>query len=297
VARDRLEQLGEEAPSHTDAGHRAPGDAAGLKDQTRRLWSEGDPRPLLARLQPAAQALAEAAGAGPGQRVLDVGAGDGNLALALLRRGAAVVAADLSPAMVQRGRVRTGNVGGEAEWHEADVEDLPFADGAFDSVLSSFGAIWAPQPGRMVAELTRVCRPGGQIGMAAWTPYGFMGRVIALARGVTGGPRDLPPPERWGRYETAYLHLFALDDLEVLDETLNLEFADAEALWSVLSSPPGPLAEAVRSAPDRQPELRREIDNLAERHGREDDGRLQLPTAYALLLGRRPAWTSPPNGT
>jgi len=234
--------------------------------------------------------LARSARVAPGQRVLDAGAGDGGLTLTLARRGAEVVAADLSPAMVDRGRDRTASAGCTAQWREADVEELPFADGAFDAVLSSFGALWAPEPGRAVAEMTRVCRPGGTLGMTAWTPAGFMGRVIALAREATVRPAGVPPPERWGRYETAYLHLFGLEELEVLDETLGLPFADRDELWSVMSAAPGPLAAAVRAVPERAPWLRTRLEELAERHGEVADGGLEIRGAYAVMVGRRPQW-------
>ncbi len=259
-----------------------------LKRDLRNAWGAGDVRPFLQRLEPVAERLVTASGVQRAQRALDVGAGDGNVASALARRGVATDACDLTPAMVKRGRARTDSEGLGVEWHEGDVEALPFADGEFDAVLSSFGSIWAPRADRAVAELTRVCRPGGTIALAAPAPFGFLGRAIALGREAAGWPAKGQHPERWGRYETAYLHLFGLEDLQVLEETLCLEFEDADELWRVLSSAAGPLGRARLAHPDGADELRGEVLRLAAEHGEERSGAITVPGPYALLIGRRP---------
>ena len=165
LARDRLERLAHltgEDPSRPAAAD-PHAEAEALKRDLREAWGAGDPRPFLQRLAPVAERLVIAAGVQRDQRALDIGAGDGNMALALARRGVDTEACDLTPAMVERGRARTDSEGLAVGWHEADVEALPFADGEFDAVLSSFGAIWAPRADRAVAELTRVCRPVGTL--------------------------------------------------------------------------------------------------------------------------------------
>jgi len=290
LVRDRFEALedltGDISPPPAGSGRRSEIDE--LKRDLRRAWEAGDPRPFLRKLEPVAERLVTACGVEPSQRALDIGAGDGNVALALARRGAATCACDLTPAMVERGRARADAEGLEVEWHEADVEALPFGDGGFDAVVSSFGAIWAPRADRAVAELTRVCRPGGTIALAAPVPSGFLGRAIALGREAAGWPPKVQRPERWGRYETAYLHLFGLEDLEVVDETLALEFDDADDLWLAVSSPAGPLGRAALADPDRAGELRDQVLRLAAEHGQETSRGLTLPCPYARLVGRRP---------
>src|ERR671914_27545 len=147
--------------------------AQALKERTRSIWDKGDYSHLSKRLEPASPTLSDACAVSAGQEVLDVAAGDGNFALACAREGASVVASDLAPGMVERGRARSEAEGYDIEWVEADVEDLPFEDGRFDCVGSTFGAMMAPRPRRAAEEMFRVVRPGGTVGMTAWTPHGF----------------------------------------------------------------------------------------------------------------------------
>jgi ubiquinone/menaquinone biosynthesis C-methylase UbiE len=137
-----------------------------------------------------------------GQEVLDVAAGSGNLAVLAAREGAAVVASDLTPAMLELGRMRTEGERLGVEWVEADAEALPFEDERFDCAASVFGAMFAPRPEVAARELVRVVRPGGTIGMANWTPAGFSGQWFQVAAGYGPPfPEDLPTPIEWGREE------------------------------------------------------------------------------------------------
>src|SRR4051812_20311140 len=147
---------------------------------------------------PASQALVDACAISAGQEVLDVAAGNGNLALLAAREGAAVVASDLTPAMVELGKARTAEEGYEVEWLVADVEELPFEDGRFDCCASVFGAMFAPRPDVAAAEMFRVVRPGNTVGLAAWTPDGFQGRVFAIGSRYVPGAPGVPDATQWG---------------------------------------------------------------------------------------------------
>jgi ubiquinone/menaquinone biosynthesis C-methylase UbiE len=153
-----------------------------IKQGARDGWGKGDYSGLSEMLRPAAQALCDACAVGAGQEVLDVAAGDGNFALACAFEGAGVVASDISPGMVERGRARSEAEGYDVEWVEADAEDLPFDDGRFECVGSVFGAVMAPRPDVVARELFRVVRPGNTVGLAAWVPDGVSQEMFAVGR-------------------------------------------------------------------------------------------------------------------
>lgn len=176
------------------------GSARDRKAATRAVWALGD-YPKVARevISAFGHRLVEACGIAPGQRVLDVAAGAGNVALAAAETGAQVVASDLTPELLDAGRHEARVRGVELEWREADVEALPFADGEFDVVTSSVGAMFAPDHQRTAAEMLRVCHPGGTIGLINWTPEGSVGRFFAtLAPYAPAPPPGAPSPLLWG---------------------------------------------------------------------------------------------------
>ena len=161
-----------------------------LKSRHRKMWASGDyPSMVETFLLPLGPRLVEACGIGPGMEVLDVAAGTGNASLPAAAKGARVTASDLTPELLEAGRARAEAEGLQLEWAEADAENLPFDDESFDVVMSSIGAMFAPQHQAVADELVRVCRPGGTIGMLNWTPEGMIG---ALFR--TMGPFAPPPP-------------------------------------------------------------------------------------------------------
>ncbi|HEY6762833.1 MAG TPA: class I SAM-dependent methyltransferase [Baekduia sp.] len=166
-----------------------PADAE-LKARHRAMWASGDyPAMVESFLLPLGPRLVEAVGIGAGQRVLDVAAGTGNAAIPAAQRGADVVASDLTPELLDVGRAAADAAGVELEWRAADAEHLPFDDASFDVVISAIGAMFAPHHEQTAAELARVCRPGGTIGLLSWTPEGTIGSLFR-----TIGPFNPPPP-------------------------------------------------------------------------------------------------------
>jgi SAM-dependent methyltransferase len=264
-------------------------DFAALAELARVTWSEGEYGETAARLAPAAEALVEEAGVEPGQSVLDVGAGDGNVALAAAARGARVTAVDLSPRLVQQGRARCERAGAQVTWTVGDVERLPFGDGEFDCVLSGFGAMFAPRPRVATAELARVAGEGGPIALATWPSSGFMGGVLDLACRLAPLPADVPRPSRWGRFESAFLWLGSVvEDFEMTSHPLPLEFPSAAAVWEWVSAPPGPLAAALAEAgPGQGEEARASVLALVDAFGEPSGGSgVRVAAGYSVVTGR-----------
>jgi ubiquinone/menaquinone biosynthesis C-methylase UbiE len=202
-----------------------------------------------------------AAGVGPGQRVLDVAAGSGATAIPAAQAGADVVASDLTPELLAAGRARAEGMGLALEWVEADAEALPFQDGSFDAVLSSFGAMFAPRHQVVADELVRVCRPGGTIAMANWTPQGWVGQFfLTMAGFMPPPPPGFVPPVLWGAED----HVRALFGERVRDlraeRTVQVldRFATSDALVDYYRENFGPTITAyahVAGDPERAAEL------------------------------------------
>lgn len=209
-------------------------DPEAVKEQQRAFYSEGDYSWLSSWFMPAAEALVGAAGVGAGDRVLDVAAGDGNVAIAAARLGAVVTAVDLTPQQVEAGRARTADEGLEAEWLVGDAEALPFEDASFDHVLSVFGVMYAPRHEVAAAELFRVAAPGGRVGVVAWPPGGFNSRLYAEAAKLLPGMEDSggPDPEDWGD-DAIVRGLLSphATSVEVGRGVVARRSASAEALW------------------------------------------------------------------
>jgi SAM-dependent methyltransferase len=174
-----------------------------LKARHRTMWASGDyPSMVETFLLPLGPVLVEACGVGPSMRVLDVAAGTGNASIPASERGASVVASDLTPSLLEAGRKSAEAMGVELEWVEADAEDLPFPDGDFDVVMSCIGAMFAPHHQEVADELVRVCRPGGTIGLASWTPEGMIGGLFrTMGPFAPPPPPGAQPPPLWGSEE------------------------------------------------------------------------------------------------
>jgi len=171
-----------------------------LKARHRKMWASGDyPSMVETFLLPLGPRLVEACGIKSGQSVLDVAAGTGNASIPAAETGAEVTASDLTPELFDAGRARAKEAGVELDWVEADAENLPFEDESFDVVMSSIGAMFAPQHQKVADELVRVCRPGGTIGLLSWTPEGMIGALFkTIGPFAPPPPPGAQPPPLWG---------------------------------------------------------------------------------------------------
>jgi len=170
-----------------------------VKARQQAMWGSGDYGVIGATLQIVGELLCEAADVRAVHRVLDVAAGNGNATLAAARRFARVTSTDYVPGLLQRGRQRADAEGlANVSFEVADVEALPYPDASFDVVLSTFGVMFAPDHERAAAEMTRVCRPGGRIGLASWTPAGFVGQLLRLVARYAPPPPGVQSPLLWG---------------------------------------------------------------------------------------------------
>ena len=184
-------------------------DLAAIKQRQQATWASGDFAVIGTTLQIVGESLAEAADIHAGERVLDVAAGNGNATLAAARRFAHVTSTDYVPALLDKGRERARAEALPVTFQVADAEALPFADASFDAVLSTFGVMFAPDQPRAAREMLRVVRPGGRIGLANWTPEGFIGRLFKVIGAHVPPPAGLKSPALWG----TLAHLAALFDV------------------------------------------------------------------------------------
>jgi ubiquinone/menaquinone biosynthesis C-methylase UbiE len=261
-----------------------------LKARHRSMWALGDYPALAADLlQPLGAALVDACAVGPGDRVLDVAAGSGNVAIQAAATGARVVAGDLTPELLEVGRQQAATRGVELEWREADAEAMPFADGEFDVVVSSLGVMFAPHHQPAADELVRVCRPGGRIGLISWTPEGFIGQLFATMKPYAPPPPPgASPPPLWGREEHVRELLGTrVTDMAARRQTLAVDhFATPEECRDYFKAVYGPTIVVYRSLadePEKAAALDRDLVELGRRFGR-DDGTMEWE--YLLVTAR-----------
>jgi SAM-dependent methyltransferase len=262
--------------------------AEDIKARIRESWALGDYAEIARAILPASQALVDACAISAGQEVLDVAAGNGNLALLAAREGAAVVASDLSPAQVELGRARTAEEGYEVEWQVADVEHLPFEEGRFDCVASVFGAMFAPRPEVAAAEMFRVVRPGGTVGLAAWTPNGFQGRVFALGNKYVPMPGNAPPGTMWGNEDIVRERLGGLaSSIEFERRTIRHEWDSTEGFFE-FSQNAGPSVARARALSDEGREaMKQETIAVIDEFNQASDGRVAIENEYLITVARK----------
>ena len=264
-----------------------------LKARHRAMWASGDyPSMVETFLLPLGPRLVEACGILPGMRVLDVAAGTGNASLPAAERGAKVTASDLTPELLEAGRLRAEAEGLELEWTEADAEHLPFKDESFDVVMSSIGAMFAPHHQEVADELVRVCRPGGTIGLLSWTPEGMIGALFRMMGpfAPTPPPGAQPPP-LWGSED----HVRELFGDRVDFRTLEREMLEITAFehphdyGEHFKSLYGPTIAAQANARrnDREAEFVEPLDQFCDEWNLGTPERARFEKEYLVAVGTR----------
>lgn len=262
---------------------------AAVKARQQQTWASGDFAVIGTLIHAAAEALVQAADFAAGSKVLDVATGSGNAALAAARCGCEVVGLDYVPALLARGRERAAAERLDVRFVEGDAEALPFADGAFDAVVSIYGAMFAPDAPRVAAELLRVVRPGGRIVMANWTPAGFVGEMLRTVSRHVPPPAGVTPPTAWGT-ESRLRELFGdgLSSLEVRPREFVFRFRSADEFVDVFRRFYGPTLkafEAVGAAGEAA--LRADLLDLARRFDRNGRGPVAMPAEYLEVVAVR----------
>jgi SAM-dependent methyltransferase len=259
-----------------------------MKQRQAHVWGLGEYRELSRVLEPAARVLADACAVSAGQEALDVAAGDGNFALACASEGAGVVATDISPGQVERGRARSEEEGYDIEWQVADAEDLPFDDERFDCAGSVFGMMIAPRPEVAAREIFRVVRPGNTVGITAWTPGSFCVEMFQIGRSYLPLPAGVPTSDEWGREDTVRERFDGLaGTLEMERHTLDWKAPSPDEFVSALegAAPPQVAAREALS-PEQLESMHADYLALVGRWA-GGDGPVSIGAEYLVAVARK----------
>ncbi|GAA3940214.1 class I SAM-dependent methyltransferase [Actinoplanes auranticolor] len=261
----------------------------GIKARQQKTWASGDYGAVAALIQPISEALVQAADLSAGSRVVDVATGTGNAAIAAARCLCTVTGIDYVPELLDRGRARAAAEHLEVGFAEGDAEALPGRDGEFDAVLSVVGVMFAPDQERAAAELTRVCRPGGTIALANWTPDGFIGELFRTVGRRVPPPPGVRAPVEWG-HEPRLRELFGdrVRDLRVTRREFVFRFASPEAFADYFRAHYGPTLKAFEALDeDHGKLLYADLVDLISRYDVATDGTTRVPSAYVEVLATR----------
>ena len=263
----------------------APTDFSALKMRQQAAWASGDYAVIGTTLQIVGESLAEACDLRWDEQVLDVAAGNGNATLAAARRGCRVTSTDYVSTLLERGAERARADRYDIKFQVADAEALPFADASFDAVLSTFGVMFAPDHRRAAAELFRVCRPGGRIGLANWTPASLVGGMFATIGRHLPPPPGSPSPALWG-VQAHLEELFpAAGSISVTARSFNFRYRSPAHFIEVFRTWYGPVQKAFGALPgEKARELERDLTALLERHNRALGRALVVPSEYLEVV-------------
>ena len=261
-------------------------DYAAVKTRQQAAWSSGDYAVVGTTLQIVGESLAEAMDLRSGQTVLDVAAGNGNASLAAARRWCEVTSTDYVGTLLARGRERAAADRLEIDFRVADVEALPFADGSFDAVVSTFGCMFAPNPHRTASEMLRACKSGGKIGMANWTPDGFIGQLFKTIGTHVKPPAGIESPALWGT-KARIDELFGAQAaaIDVTTRQFAFRYRSPEHWLEIFRTYYGPVLKAFAALDEAsQPKLASDLIALVGRFNRARDGTMVAPGDYLEIV-------------
>lgn len=261
-----------------------------LKSRLKTTWMSGDYGHFARYLEPGALAFLQRLQLQPGTRLLDVACGAGQIAIPAARAGVQVTGVDIAANLVAQARTRAATEGVPVRFDEGDAEDLPYADAAFDVVVSLIGAMFAPRPERVAAELLRVCRPGGRIVMANWTPQGFVGQMFKTLAGHVPPPPLMTPPVQWGDETKVRERLGeGVSQLDMSRRMYDLRYPfGPEQVVDFFIDYYGPTNRAHASlGADGQAALRKDLTALWNQANRARDGGTQVAAEYLEVQARR----------
>ena len=263
-------------------------DLSAVKEKQQATWASGNYATIGTTLQLMGERLCEAVDLSAGWSVLDVAAGNGNASLAAARRGCDVIATDYVEHLLERAAKRAAAEELPVKTQVADAEDLPFEDGAFDAVLSTVGVMFTPNPERAAGELVRVVRAGGKIGLANWTPEGFVGQMFKIVGQHNPPPAGVPSPLQWGTDSRVEALLGGDCDVEVTRRHFAFRFRSAEDFFETFKDYYGPMVKAWENQDDAgKASLRSALVPLADEHNRDRNGALTIDSEYLEVVATK----------
>jgi ubiquinone/menaquinone biosynthesis C-methylase UbiE len=263
-------------------------DLAAVKEKQQATWASGDYAVIGTSLQIIGEQLCEAVDVSAGWTVLDVAAGNGNASLAAARRGCIVTATDYVPELLEGARRRAEADGVELVTEVADAEALPYEDATFDAAVSTVGVMFTPNPNRASAELIRVVRPGGRIGLVNWTPEGFVGQMFKVVGAHVPPPAGVPSPLLWGT-DAQIEALFGSEcEIETSRRMFTFRFRSAEDFFETFKAYYGPVFKAWAALDEAgQASLREQLIALANQHDRNPGDALTIDAEYLQVVATR----------
>lgn len=257
-----------------------------IKQKQHAMWASGNYSKVGSTLQITGESLCEAMDLSSGESVLDVAAGNGNVTLAAARRYCRVTSTDYVQELLNQGRARAEADGLRVDYQQADAEKLPFANTYFDNVVSTFGVMFAPNQAQAAAEMLRVCRPGGKIGLANWTPDGFIGRLFKIVGRYVAPPTGVQSPAAWGTQEFLQKHFgHSADDIAVTTKAYVFRYLSTEHWLDIFRNYYGPVHKAFNAlSSEQQHALAQDITQLINELNLAKDGSVKVPSTYLEVV-------------